>query len=87
MTFAGTSYNPDLHCVCLIFPNPLNPRKYVVLNSGHTFHEENFTASNAWLFPKLGDAGVVRFRPREKDAFAEEIVTGEIFDTAWQLAE
>ena len=87
MTFAGTSYNPDLHCVCLIFPNPLNPRKYVVLNSGHTFHEENFTASNAWLFPKLGDAGVIRFRPREKDTFGEEIVTGEIFDTAWQLSK
>lgn len=85
VTFAGTSYNSDLHCIGLILPNPLNPAKYVVLNSGHTFHEENFTASNAWLFPKLGDAGVIRFRPHEKQGFAEEIVTGEIFNTAWQV--
>ena len=87
VTFAGTSYNPDLHCISLIFPNPLNPSKYVVLNSGHTFHEDSFTASNAWLFPKLGDAGVIRFRPNEKLGYGEEIVTGQIFNSVWQVVE
>ena len=87
VTFAGTSYNPDLHCISLIFPNPLNPSKYVVLNSGHTFQEDSFTASNAWLFPKLGDAGVIRFRPNEKLGYGEEIVTGQIFNSVWQLVE
>ncbi len=55
LTFAGTTYNPDRHSLGLIYPNPLNPRRYVVLNSGHTFHEPEFRASNAQLYPRLGD--------------------------------
>jgi poly(3-hydroxybutyrate) depolymerase len=39
----------------LIHPNPLNPKKYVVLNSGHTFGEREFRGTNALLFPRLGD--------------------------------
>ncbi len=31
----------------LIAPNPLNNERYVVFNSGHTFHEEEFKGSNA----------------------------------------
>lgn len=87
ISFAGSSYNTDRHVVPMIFPNPLNPRRYVVLNSGHTFHEKEFRASNAQLYPRLGDAGVVRFKPDEKGAFVEEVVTGEIFTTAWEFED
>ncbi len=87
VTFNDTSYNPDLHSVALIFPNPLNPRKYVVLNTGHSFHEKDFKASNAQLYPRLGDAAVLRFRADKKTGFSEEIVTGEIFNTQWKLEE
>ncbi len=87
VTFNDTSYNPDLHSVALIFPNPLNRSKYVVLNTGHTFHEKDFKASNAQLYPRLGDAAVLRFRADKKTGFSEEIVTGEIFNTQWELAE
>lgn len=87
VSFAGTSYNPDRHSVALIFPNPQNPRRYVVLNSGHTFHEKDFRASNAQLYPRLGDGGVIRFKPSGKDAFQEEIVTGEIFSASWDFEE
>ncbi len=34
----GRSYAAGDHLPALIFPNPLNPDRYVVLNSGHTFH-------------------------------------------------
>ncbi len=85
--FNDTSYNPDLHSVALIFPNPLNPRKYVVLNTGHSFHEKDFKASNAQLYPRLGDAAVLRFRADKKTGFSEEIVTGEIFNTRWEIEE
>ena len=87
VTFNDTSYNPDLHSVALIFPNPLNRSKYVVLNTGHTFHEKDFKASNAQLYPRLGDAAVLRFRADKKTGFSEEIVTGEIFNTQWELDE
>ena len=87
VTFNDTSYNPDLHCVALIFPNPLNRSKYVVLNSGHSFHEKEFKASNAQLYPRLGDAAVLRFRADKKSEFSEEIVTGEILNSRWELEE
>lgn len=47
------------HIPVLIYPNPLNPKRYVVINSGHTFGEKAFRSSNALLFPRLGDYTVV----------------------------
>lgn len=87
ISFGGTAYNPDLYCLCLVYPNPLNRSRYVVLNSGHTFHERDFRASNAQLYPRLGDAGVVRFRRHTDGQFEEEIDLGEIFDSSWALEE
>lgn len=43
------------HFPVLIYPNPLNPAHYVVLNTGHTFGEPEFRGTNALLFPRLGD--------------------------------
>ena len=43
----------------LIAPNPLNPDRYAVVNSGHTFHEAEFRGTNALLFPRLGDWAIV----------------------------
>lgn len=45
--------------LALIYPNPLNPSRYVVLNSGHTFGEKEFQGTNALLFPRLGDWGIL----------------------------
>ena len=71
----------------LIYPNPLNPKKYVVLNSGHTFHEAEFKGSNALLFPRLGDYAVVRPMPTEKEPAVFEVMKSGIFDEAWQFSE
>jgi hypothetical protein len=43
----------------IVYPNPLNPRRYVVINSGHTFGEDDFRGTNAWLYPRLGDYSVL----------------------------
>lgn len=42
----------------LIYPNPLNPHRYIVINSGFTFWREG-TASNAQQTPKLPDFAIV----------------------------
>ena len=42
----------------LIYPNPLNPKRYVVLNSGFTFREYDYL-SNARQVPRLPDFAVV----------------------------
>ena len=39
----------------MIYPNPLDPTRYVVVNSGHTFGEKEFKGTNALLYPRLGD--------------------------------
>ncbi len=61
----------------MIAPNPLNPSRYVVFNSGHTFHEEEFKGSNALLYPRLGDYAMIH-------PAARTVVRGGIFDTEWR---
>lgn len=86
LTVAGKEYDPASHGVALIYPNPLNPRKYVVLNSGHTFHEKEFRASNAQLYPRLGDIAVLQFSPpAEGKAASETPVYSQIFNAEWKL--
>jgi hypothetical protein len=56
----GIKFPAAEHLPVLIYPNPLNPKRYVVINSGHTFHEPEFRGTNALLFPRLGDYAVIR---------------------------
>jgi hypothetical protein len=53
-----TSFTSDHHLPLLIFPNPLNPKRYVVLNSGFTFREYDYL-NNARQVPKLPDYAVL----------------------------
>jgi len=82
---AGRKYDPGTHGLSLIFPNPLNPRKYVVVNSGHTFHERDFRASNSWLFPRLGDIAVQRFAKQSNGGYRESTVFADMFNGGWKL--
>lgn len=59
IAMAGQKYSAADHIPVLIYPNPLNPKRYVVINSGHTFGEKEFRATNALLFPRLGDYAVL----------------------------
>ena len=82
---AGKTYSTQDHGVCLIFPNPLNPDKYVVINSGHTMHENDFRGSNSNLYPRLGDIAVLKFSSKKKGLFKEETIWANIFDGNWKL--
>ena len=86
LTVAGQKYESEKYLPMLIYPNPLNPAKYIVLNSGHTFHDAEFRATNAMLFPRLGDYAVVRPLPTAKDSAAFEVMKGGIFDDDWKFA-
>ncbi len=80
----GKKYDPQTHAVSLIFPNPLNPTRYVVINSGHTIHDAEFIGTNALLFPRLGDIAVQSFEPA-KDGFTEKTAWATSFDSKWTL--
>jgi dienelactone hydrolase len=66
------------HTLAMIYPNPLNPDRYVVLNSGLTFGENEFKGTNALLYPRLGDYAVIR----KSDG---AVVLAGIFDEQWRL--
>ena len=54
MVVGKERYPAATHAPILIYPNPLNPKKYVVLNSGFTFREFDYL-NNARQIPKLPD--------------------------------
>ena len=83
--FAGKKYKASEHVPVMIFPNPLNPERYVVLNTGHTFPSEDYAKTNAMLFPRLGDYAVLRMTPTPKNAAAYEIETAGLFNEFWQV--
>lgn len=83
LTYQGQEYSTKDHCVVLIFPNPLNPERYVVINSGMTMHEADFKASNSWLFPKLGDHALIQFAPDKDQGFRENVLKAGLYDANW----
>ncbi len=84
--FAGKKYGAADHVPVMIFPNPLNPMKYVVLNTGHTFPSEDYTKTNAMLYPRLGDYAILRMTPTAKNAAGFEVETAGLFDEFWRVS-
>ncbi|MBI5394823.1 MAG: prolyl oligopeptidase family serine peptidase [Verrucomicrobia bacterium] len=82
---APRSFSAADHVLVMIYPNPLNPRRYVVLNSGHTFGEKEFRGTNALLFPRLGDYAVLKLTKLPTGEVSEEVVLAGLFDEQWML--
>ena len=68
----GERYSSASHLPVLIHPSPWEGAggKYVVVNSGHTFHASEFSKLNYLLYPRLGDWAVVRY-PAAEDQVLE----------------
>ena len=66
-------YPAGTHAPVLIYPNPLNPKKYVVINSGVTFREFDYL-NNARQIPKLPDWAVVDTTTPPNDRYPGKIV-------------
>jgi hypothetical protein len=85
LQFGGHAYDAKTHLPMLIQPSPFGRGRYVVVNSGHTFHEADFKGTNALLYPRLGDFAVVKPVTSDKDPAAFEVVTAGLFDEQWQF--
>lgn len=79
LTLAGATYASPDHVPVLVTANPLNPRRYVVLNSGPTFGAADFRGTNALLYPRLGDHAV--YQAAGRDGLLK--ATG-YFDEGWK---
>ena len=73
------------HAPALIAPSPFAGAtdRYVVLNSGHTFHEKELGSLNYLLFPRLGDWAVLKVGGGE--SVQEEPVRADFFDEGWKV--
>ncbi len=72
------------HAPILIFPNPLNPNKYIVLNSSFTFREFDYL-NNARQIPKLPDYAVVDTTTPPDFRYPGKIVLAGFFNETWGL--
>ncbi len=80
------TYPAATHAPILIHPNPLNPKRYVVLNSGFTFREADLV-SNARQTPKLPDWAVVNLEVPPSPRAPGKVVDAGFFDESWKLVQ
>jgi hypothetical protein len=85
LTLGDKPYDAATTLPMLVYPSPFMQGKYVVLNSGHTFHEAEFKGSNALLFPRLGDYAFVKPAPSSKEPAAFDLLESGIFDESWAV--
>jgi dienelactone hydrolase len=82
---ATTSYDTATHVPVLICPNPLNPTRYIVLNSGHTFHAKDFQGTNALLYPRLGDYAILRLANKGPALAVDAVEVNGLYDEYWRI--
>jgi pimeloyl-ACP methyl ester carboxylesterase len=75
-------YPSDRHSLIAIYPNPLNPNRYVVLNSGFTFREYTHL-NNARQVPVLPDWAVVDLSTPPGTVWPGKIVQADFFNEQW----
>jgi pimeloyl-ACP methyl ester carboxylesterase len=78
-TFAAAHHAP-----VLIYPNPLNPKRYVVLNSGFTFREYDYL-NNARQIARLPDWAVIDLRTPPGTRLPGAVAAAGFFDEEWKL--
>ena len=78
------TYASANHVPVMIFPNPLNPKKYVVLNSGFTFREYDYL-NNARQIAKLPDWAVVDVNSPVTARLPGAIAAAGFFGERWEF--
>lgn len=78
------TYSAANHIPILIYPNPLNPNRYIVLNSGFTFREADHI-SNSRQNPKLPDWAIVNITQPPSPRSVGKVVKAGFFGERWEL--
>jgi hypothetical protein len=76
----GQSFPAAEHMPALVYPGPLDPSHYVVLNSGLTFPDTQYNSD--YSMPLLGDFAVLRVN---QGTDAPDIAYAGLFDESWRL--
>ena len=84
VSVAGRDFDSTHHVPILIYPNPLNPDRYVVLNSSFTFRDYAYL-NNARQVPMLPDWAVVDLNTPPGNVWPGKVVAADFFDEQWQV--
>jgi hypothetical protein len=79
----GQTFDSSHHVPVLIFPNPLNPKRYVVLNSGFTFREYDYL-NNARQVSKLPDYAVIDINTPVSSRHPGGVAAAGFFGEKWE---
>ena len=79
-------FDSSTHALIAIYPNPLNPSRYVVLNSSFTFREFAYL-NNARQVPKLPDWAIVDLETPPDTLWPGRIADANFFDERWRFRE
>ena len=80
------TYPAASHALVGIYPNPLNPDRYVVFNSSFTFRDYAYL-NNARQVPMLPDWAVIDLGTPAGSQYPGKVVAADFFDENWQLKE
>ena len=75
--------SPD-HGLVLVYPNPLNPARYIVRNSGFTSRDYAYL-NNARQVPMLPDWAVIDLKTPAGSQFPGRVANAGFFDERWRL--
>jgi hypothetical protein len=78
------SFPAEHHVPVMIYPNPLNPKHYIVLNSGFTFREFDYL-NNARQTPKLPDWVVIDTSISRTSRAPGGIADAGFFGEKWEI--
>ena len=84
ITVGEQTFDAKSHAPILIYPNPLNPEKYVVLNSSFTYREYDYL-NNARQVPKLPDWAIIDLTTPPDARWPGKIAAADFFGEKWEL--
>jgi len=79
----GKTYDAATNAPILIYPNPLNPAKYVVINSGFTYRAYDYL-NNARQVAKLPDWAVIDLSKPANSQAPGGVVDAGFFGESWE---
>ncbi len=84
ISVGGKTFTANEHALAMIYPNPLNPTNYVVINSALTWREFN-DRNNSLQNPKLGDWAIIGLDQPPTNDVPGRIVVTDFFDERWAV--
>jgi hypothetical protein len=84
ITLGKLSVPAATHAPVMIYPNPLNPNKYVVLNSSFTFRRGS-SQTNSQQTPKLPDWALIDLQTPPGPTAPGGVVDAGFFGENWEL--